>query len=145
MLFKLYILTKLCLNCHHICKHLINGLLTNLQELFKCQYFTTCFYACNTVSCRHNLLTNCEILVCRLLSFSIVLNKIKITFTASNWYFELYKLYIYTNRHFLNLDNTKTAYSNKSVFEFYRFSSNINFIHACYQTTCRTTFCNSTN
>ena len=89
MLFKLYFLTKLCL--HTIYKYLINGLLTNLQE----QYFTTCFHACSTVSCRHNLLTNCEILVCRLQSFSIFLNKIKITFTASN------------------------CYSNKSVFEFY--------------------------
>ena len=108
-----------------ICKYLINGLLTNLQELFKCQYFTTCFYACNTVSCRHNSLTNCEILVCRLQSFSIVLNKIKITFTASH----IYKLYICTNRH-LNLDNTKAAYSNKSVFEFYLFSVIlISFMH----------------
>ena len=88
MLFKLYFLTKLCL--HTIYKYLINVLLTNLQE----QYFTTCFHACSTVSCRHNLLTNCEILVCRLQSFLIFLNKIKITFTASN------------------------CYSNKSVFEF---------------------------
>ena len=70
-----------------------------------------------------------EILVCRLQSFSIVLNKIKITFTASNWYFEFYKLYICTNRH-LNLDNTKAAYSNKSVFEFYLFSVIlISFMH----------------
>ena len=120
---------------HTIYKYLINGLLTNLQE----QYFTTCFHACSTVSCRHNLLTNCEILVCRLQSFSIFLNKIKITFTASNCYFELYKLYICTNSHFLNLDNTKAAYSNKSVFEFYLFPSNINLIHACNQTPCRTT------
>ena len=119
MLFKLHNLTKLCLHSHHINKYLTNGLLTNLQELLKCQYFTTCFHACNTVSCRHNLLTNSEILVCKLQSFSTVLNKIKITFTASNWYFELYKLNIYTNRHFLNLDNTKAAYSNKSVFEFF--------------------------
>ena len=133
MLFKLYFLTKLCL--HTIYKYLINGLLTNLQE----QYFTTCFHACSTVSCRHNLLTNCEILVCTLQSFSIFLNKIKITFTASDWYFELYKLYIYTNRHFLNLDNTKAAYSNKSVFEFYLFPSNINLIHARNQTPCRST------
>ena len=124
MLFKLYFLTKLCL--HTIHKYLINGLLTNLQE----QYFTTRFHACSTVSCRHNLLTNCEILVCRLQSFSIFLNKIKITFTASDWYFELYKLHIYTNRHFLNLDNTKAAYSNKSVFEFYLFSVIlISFMH----------------
>ena len=109
MLFKLYFLTKLCL--HTIYKYLINGLLTNLQE----QYFTTCFHACSTVSCRHHLLTNCEILVCRLQSFSIFLNEIKMTFTASDWYFELYKLYVYTNRHLLTLDNTKAAYSYKSV------------------------------
>ena len=90
ILFKLYILTKLCLHSHHINKYLINGLLTNLQELLKNHYFSTCFHACNTVSCRHNLLTNCEMLVWRLQSFSIVLNKIRITFTASNWYFEHY-------------------------------------------------------
>ena len=109
MLFKLYFLTKLCL--HTIYKYLINGLLTNLQE----QYFTICFHACSTVSCRHNLSTNCEILVCRLQSFLIFFNKIKITFTASD------------------------CYSNKSVFEFYLFPSNTNLIHACNQTPCRTT------
>ena len=91
----LYILTKLCLHSHHINKHLINGLLTNLQDLLKNHYFSTCFHACNTVSCRHNLLTNCEMLVCGLQSFSIVLNKIRITFTASNWYLNFIKLYIY--------------------------------------------------
>ena len=117
MLFKLYT----CVYIPTICKYLINGLLTNLPELLKCQYFTTCFHACNTVPCRHNLMINCEILVWRLQSFPIVFNKIKITFIASNCYFELYKLYTYTNRHFLNLDNTKAAYFNKSVFEFYLF------------------------
>ena len=69
-----YILTKLCLHSHHINKYLVNGWLTNLQELLKYQYFTTCFHACNTISCRHNLLINCEILMCGLQSFSIVLN-----------------------------------------------------------------------
>ena len=83
------ILTKLCLHSHHINQYLINGLLTNLQELLKYQYFTTCFLACNIVSYKHNLLKNCEILVCGLQTFSIALNRIRITFTASNWYFEL--------------------------------------------------------
>ena len=57
-------------------------------------------------------------------------------------YFEGFiQMYIhkYNTKHFQNLEDTKLAHSDSSVFEFFNLSSsNINFIYACYQAPCTT-------